>query len=638
MPSIRVLPTHLVNKIAAGEVIERPASVVKELLENAVDAGASRIDVVVEDGGKKLISVTDDAAGMSAADLALAFRPHATSKILAEDDLYAIDTMGFRGEALATLASISHAHLRTRPDVIRDDGTGGEGGCEVSASGDTVDEPRPCAAAPGTTVTIRDLFFNTPARRKFMRTANTELGHITEQIARLSLPHPEVAFTLTHNGRKTQNLPAVDSTAARARDLFGAELADALLPIRQRSGAVRVAGLIAPPAAARGSGKWQYFFLNGRYVRDRLLGHALRESFRGLVDHNRWPVAFVFVEVDPADVDVNVHPTKIEVRFREGNQVHGQVLAALRETLNSADLTPAASLDSAVAESLDPSADENAPDQQRRQSLREALADFFKSVPPTQPQFSYGDSPGRAPHAPADRTEHDRSPPLAPAPTAHAQAPAAPADTTYQPAAPRAQPPAERRQLAPATTLQVHDTYIITADADGLIIIDQHALHERILYDELKRRLTDGPLTSQRMLIPETITVTAGESDALLSRSELLGRLGIEVVAFGPDTVAVQQFPALLVGRRVGVGEFVRELIDKLADDAETDPERLLEDLLEMMACKAAVKAGDPLSADEIDKLLAARQAVEKASSCPHGRPTTLRLTLKDLERQFKRT
>ncbi|HUU59521.1 MAG TPA: DNA mismatch repair endonuclease MutL, partial [Phycisphaerae bacterium] len=346
MPDIRILPTYLVNKIAAGEVVERPASVLKELVENALDAGASRIEIAVADGGKKLLSVSDDGAGMSADDMALAFRPHATSKIAAEADLFAIETLGFRGEALASIASISHAQIRTR----RRGGPGepaDESGYEVAASGDTVGEVRPCPAAPGTTVTVRDLFFNTPARRKFMRTTNTEFGHVTEQLARLAIPHPQVAFTLSHNGREVQNFPPVESTAARVADLFGADLAQTLLPLRPRRGDVSVDGLIAPPSAGRASAKWQYLFLNGRYIRDRMLAHALREAYRGVIDPNRYPVAFLFVAADPAAVDVNVHPTKIEVRFRDSNRVHGELLATLRETLNRASLTPGASLDAA---------------------------------------------------------------------------------------------------------------------------------------------------------------------------------------------------------------------------------------------------------------------------------------------------
>ena len=612
---IQVLSVHLVNKIAAGEVIERPASIVKELVENALDAGATRIDVTVEDGGRKLIAVTDDGGGMGADDLALAFAPHATSKIAGEEDLFHIETMGFRGEALASVASVAHSHIRTRR--AQDDS-----GHEIDASGETVGEVRPCAGAPGTTVTIRDLFFNTPARRKFMRKANTEFGHITEQLTRLALPHPQVAFTLTHNGRATQNLPPAESTRDRVGDLFGAEMGESLLPVVSRGGTVDVRGLIAPPAGARASGKWQYLFLNGRFIRDRSLSHALREAYRGLLEPSRWPVAFLFLRLDPADVDVNVHPTKIEVRFRDGNAVHGELLAALRETLNKANLAPTASLAAAGAGFGEPAPD--ASQEQRRASLREAMADFFKSTPAPQPRLGFPQH--RPPGAPAEAAPPPTMPPMPLTPAPSISAPAHEMPGAYDTGEP------------PVPAVQLHNSYIVSADADGLVIIDQHALHERILYNDLKRRLTEGALVAQRMLIPQTFEVTVSEMAALAAHRELLASLGIEVDPFGPRTLAVQKFPSLLAERGVEAAPFLREVLDRLADDETTDSERLLEDVLEMLACKAAVKAGDPLTDAELHALLARREETEKASSCPHGRPTTLKLTLRDLEKQFKRT
>ena len=613
--SIHILPVNLVNKIAAGEVIDRPASIVKELVENALDAGATRIDVAVEDGGKRLVSVADNGCGMTADDLALAFAPHATSKIASEDQLFNIATLGFRGEALPSIASISHAHIRTRR-------SGDESGYELDASAGRIGEVRPCAAAPGTTATARDLFYNTPARRKFMRTTNTEFGHVTEQLTRLALPHPRVAFTLAHNGRQTQDLPAVDSTASRIRDLFGDDLAESLIPIVPRKGPVGVAGLIAPPDAARSSGKWQYFFLNGRFIRDRLLSHALREAYRGLLDSTRWPVAFIYIELDPGEVDVNVHPTKIEVRFRDSGAVHGELLAALRASLNKADLSPSAAAGAAApAQQDDPAAE------QRRESLRQAMADFFKSTPPPQPHLEFSETPrpreSGASAAPPVQPAH--SPPLAVTP----QAPR----PLEHPTAPEAPLPCE-----PAAAIQIHNSYIVAAAEDGLVIVDQHALHERLIYNDVHRRLTAGPLTAQRLLIPETLKVTAEEAACIESRADLLAKLGIEITAFGPGMAAIQRFPSLLAERGVAPGGFVRGLLDELAEDETVDPERLLEEVIQMMACKAAVKAGEPLGPDEINRLLSRLDQADKGSFCPHGRPTTLKLTLKDLERQFKRS
>ena len=660
--SIQILPAHLVNKIAAGEVIERPSSVVKELVENSIDAGAGRIDIVIEDGGRRLIQVTDNGCGMGPEDLALTFHPHATSKLAGEDDLFAIATLGFRGEALASVASISHARIQTRR-------AGDPGGFEVEASGESLGQVRPCPAAPGTTVVIRDLFFNTPARRKFMRTATTEIGHVVEQLVRLALPHPRVAFTLRHNGREMKNLPATPSTAQRAADLFGPELGEGLLPIVRRGGGrISVAGLIAGPAGARATSKWQYFFLNGRYIRDRLLSHGLREAFRGRIDPTRWPAALIFIHVPPAEVDVNVHPTKIEVRFQDSQAVHGELLAALKETLARAELSPGAKLAAAAPAPLAPGAPgqagagiENEPGyegpeqvaEERRASLREALADFFKSAPRPQPRLDFPDQPPRTWPAPRPAGQHPpaaATPQRQPAPTEQGQY--APRDDRREPrqtgpddraaalahAPPAGERPPDIARAASTAALQVHNSYLVIQTPDGIEIIDQHALHERILYNELRRRLADGKLAGQRMLIPVTLPVSPAEAAMLEQHADLLARLGIEVSQFGPNTMAVQQFPSLLAGRGVSAAEFLREMLDRLAEDETLDSERLIEDALAMMSCKGAVKAGQPLTAQEIDSLLERARTAEKSSACPHGRPTTLRLTLKDLEKQFHRT
>jgi len=613
MSDIRVLPTHLVNKIAAGEVIERPASIVKELVENAIDAGATAVDVECEDGGRRLIAVRDNGCGMAGEDLKLAFASHATSKIAADEDLFAIRTMGFRGEALASIAAVSHARIVSRPR-----GSAPDAGHEIRAEGETIHPLRPASAPEGTTVTVRDLFFNTPARRKFMRTASTEFGHISEQLARLALPHPRIAFTLTHNKRRTLELAATDELRVRAEGLFGAELAAALIEFSSDERGMRIGGLIGPPLAARASGKWQYFFLNGRYVRDRVLSHALREAYRGLADPSRYPVAMIFLTLDPAEVDVNVHPAKIEVRFRQSQMVHSQLLGSLRDALNRAPLSPTARL---VSEPAAPPAEPAEPaDDARRRSLKQALADFFKSQPPPQRPLDFPASRQARPSR-QEADDSEASPPARPSRPADAPMPS-PAGGGNGPAA-----------------LQVLDSYIVAATADGLAIIDQHALHERILYEDLTRRLASKPLTAQRLLIPETLSVTAAEKAALADRAKLLERLGLEFTEFGPDRLAVHKLPALLAERRVPVGEFLRDLLDVLTEQgASDDPEALLGRIVATMACKAAVKAGDPLTPEEMQALLARRGEVSRSSACPHGRPTALVLSRADLDKQFKRT
>ena len=617
MPDIRVLPTHLVNKIAAGEVIERPASIVKELVENAIDAGATAIDITAEDGGRKLIAVRDNGRGMGPGDLALAFAAHATSKIATDEDLFDIRTMGFRGEALASVAAISHARVVSRPR-----GSDPADGHEVRAEGETVHPAKPASTPEGTTVSVRDLFFNTPARRKFMRTANTEFGHITEQLARLSLPNPQIAFTLTHNGRRTHELPATDRLRRRAAGLFGDELAEALIEFASPERGLRIHGLIGPPSVARGSARWQYFFLNGRYVRDRVLSHALREAYRGLAEPSRYPVAMVFVTMDPAEVDVNVHPTKIEVRFRQSQLVHSQLLGALRDTLNCSQLAPSAELISEPAPPTGEAGQAEPEDDQRRESLKQALADFFKSQPPPQRPLKFG----HASSAHGESRGGGDAPVPTPQPVAEADGPVA---VTSPPTLPDAAPRA----------FQVLDSYIVAATDDGLAIIDQHALHERILYEDITRRLSSEPLTAQRLLIPETIPVTAAEKAALLERAGLLARLGVEFTDFGPDRLAVHKLPSLLAERRVPAGEFLRDLLDVLGEeDASDDPEVLLGRMVSTMACKAAVKAGETLTPAEMHALLRRRGEVSRTSACPHGRPTSLVLTRDELAKQFKRS
>jgi DNA mismatch repair protein MutL len=378
---IRRLPQLLVNQIAAGEVIERPASVVKELLENAVDAGPTRIDVAVEEGGRRLIKVTDDGCGMDAADLALAFEPHATSKIASLDDLFAVGTLGFRGEALASIGAVSDARLA----ACTPDGAAHEVACRAGEIGPV----RPAAAAAGTTVEVRNLFFNTPARRKFLKSDATEFAHISEQVLRQALAHHRVHFRLTHNGRNVYDLPAVDDPRRRIRDLLGDQEADALLPVDFREPALTLSGFLAPPHRARGTDKWQYLFVNGRCIRDRTLAHAVREAYRGLLEVDRRPVVFLFLVLPVGEVDVNVHPTKVEVRFRNPNAVYRAVLAAVHERLLAADIAPGLRL-------REPAAEVNA-------------ADPALLEPWTPPARASSCRPGRAPTRPAALSGRSRA-------------------------------------------------------------------------------------------------------------------------------------------------------------------------------------------------------------------------------------
>jgi len=644
---IHVLPDLLVNKIAAGEVVERPASVVKELLENAVDGGAGHIEVMVEEGGRRLIRVADDGSGMSPDQLRLAVMPHATSKITIEEDLYHIGTLGFRGEALASIGAVSRLRLVSRP---HDSDEGGE----IRVAGEQIESCSAAGCPPGTTVEVRDLFFNVPARRKFLRTTATETGHVNEQTTRIALARPDIGLELSTPKRVTHRLPPDQSRLDRIGELFGPELAEELIVIRRDERGLDIEAYAAPPARSRSTAAGQYIFVNGRYIRDRVINYAIREAYRGLMEHDRYPVVFLFLTIDPEAVDANVHPTKIEVRWQDANLIRSQVLSAFRETLLRSDLTPALRTDRPGSRI----------DAGQREEIRRRMAEEFKSAAPVSAESSRAFYPAVAPSE--GRGSAPGGPPLGRGSGPPGQGPAdleraaealwqslypppgdtivSPADDTgAMPAAPdeslRAGEPASSRagESGPRRAIQLHNTYLVSETEDGLIIIDQHALHERVIYEQLRRRLTSGPLESQRLLLPETLEATAHQMALLQNHADLLHKLGIEVTPFGTGAVAVQSFPALLVN--ADVRGFLRDLIDKLDEKGDAaHTEEVIHELLDMMACKAAVKAGDPLTPDEIDALIAAKDLIDKSSNCPHGRPTTLRMNLRDLERQFKRT
>ncbi|MBE3096844.1 MAG: DNA mismatch repair endonuclease MutL [Planctomycetes bacterium] len=628
MAPIQILPEQLVNQIAAGEVIERPASVVKELLENAVDAQASRISIELQDAGKKLIRVSDDGTGMPAAEAPLALASHATSKISSAQDLEGITSLGFRGEALASIASVADVRLVTRTaDALE--------AIEVAVSAGKAEPPRPTSGPVGTAIEVRNLFRYVPARRKFLKTDATEMGHITEQVTRVALAYPAVHLSVTHNGRSVYELPPTDSVRERLAVFFGEDLAQGLLEVASNEPAGRLWGLIGPPHLARATAATQYLFINGRYVRDRGLAHALREAYRGLLEGGRQPVAFLFLTVPPDRVDVNVHPTKIEVRLRDGHLLYGQVLAAVRGRLLGPGITPhVAPMPSAPGEyaggtpgaGAGPAAPADASTEdagQRETRIREAVADFMHS-----PQAA---AQGRLPLAGQTHETAGGGP--------HPAAPTAP--PVYSPGAkdeggaptaplPAAEPP------APLRAVQLHNTYLVAETPDGILIVDQHALHERILFEDIMARLASGPLESQRLLLPVTLSVTDREMAAVEEHQEALGRLGIEAAALGPRSVGIHAFPTVL--ERADPAGVLRDFLAwVMAVDAPPSLRQVLEKLAHVAACRAAVKAGDPLKREEIEALLSRRAAGDLAATCPHGRPTALVLSKSDLEKQFGR-
>jgi DNA mismatch repair protein MutL len=622
MPPIRILPEPLVNQIAAGEVIERPASVVKELLENAIDGQATRILVELQDAGKKLIRVSDDGTGIPASEVPLALASHATSKVAAVEDLEGITSLGFRGEALASIASVADVRLVSRTaDALE--------AMEVNVSAGKAEPPRPASGPVGTTVEVRNLFRYVPARRKFLKTDATEMGHITEQIARTALAYPAVHLTVTHNGRSVYELPPTDAVRGRIAVFFGEDVAQSLLEVASEEPAGRLWGLIGPPHLARATAAAQYLFINGRYVRDRGLAHALREAYRGLLEGGRQPVAMLFLTVPADRVDVNVHPTKIEVRLRDGHLLYGQVLAAVRGRLLGPGITPHFAAPAA------PAAATPADEVLRQARVREAVADFLRS--PQAAAQGRLTLAGRADHArPGAPHEGAGARPPVYSPGAE-YAPGAPADEARRQAAgaPGAASPAGE-PAAPRRAVQLHNTYLVAETADGILIVDQHALHERILFEDIMARLAAGPLESQRLLLPVTLSLTDREMAAVEEHQAALAHLGIEASALGPRAAGIHAFPTVL--ERADPAGVLRDFLAwAMAVDAPPSPRQVLEKLAHVAACRAAVKAGDPLKREEIEALLARRAAGDLAATCPHGRPTALILSKSDLEKQFGR-
>lgn len=644
------LPALVVNQIAAGEVVERPGSVVKELVDNAIDAGSRRIVVELEQGGIELVRVTDDGSGIREEDITLALAPHATSKIRSAEDLDSISTMGFRGEALASIASVSRVSVRSRTS-----GSVGGGGVQIDAEGDRVDPPKPAAGPVGTSVTVRNLFFNTPARRKFLRTPNTEQGHCVDVVTNLAMAHPAIGFTLRTDGRVVFDLAPDQSPKHRVLDLVGRELAEQMLEVNvDRFDDVRglaMWGMVGLPTIARANARAQHVFLNGRPIRDKTIQHALREAYRGLIEPGRYPTAVLMLVMDPRSVDVNVHPAKVEVRFRDQSMVHSAVLRSVREALRSADLTPKVAFnpnsgpssmfrpDSALPGSLgahrpstpDPQAfvrffhrphggevAEPLSYQVLKTTLSSGNADQAVDVPDSVVAgVTGGDRVETVGEHASQAVEHDRG--------EYDQSLATP--------------------IPVSRVLQVHNSYMVTQDDQGILIVDQHALHERVMFEYLLHRITaasgegGGGLESQRLLVPAVVDAEPRRIARLGELRPLLARLGIEAEQLSPSSLGVQAFPSFLYERGVTPEEFLADLLDRAdADDFAPESESALHEVLDMMSCKAAVKAGDRLSERELADLLKLREAVERSSNCPHGRPTSIRLTIQELEKRFGRS
>ena len=634
---IRQLSASVINKIAAGEVIERPASVVKELMENSVDAGSTRIDVSIEKGGTELIRIADNGHGIAPDQLDLAITSHATSKIVDADDLFQVGTMGFRGEALASIAEISRFLLRTRTAEFDE-------GYEMEVHGGSASEPAPCGCPVGTIIEIRDLFFNTPVRRRFLKTPQTEMGHISEAFTRIALGNPEIHFTLTHNNKLIHELTPSYDLRDRIGKFFGPDIQNCLIPISSDDQGVHLSGFVVDPVHSRSHKRLQYLFLNGRHVKDRSLQHALGEAYRGLLLHGRHPIAFLRMTMPAEMVDVNVHPAKLEVRFKDAGRLYSQMLGTIRKMFLSTDLTARVDTRSQEGSTLPQSQQDQQPRSLGSESPlpisenqaalqfdanRQPLSDPF-SIVSSNDQSGANSSPNGL-HATPNNSV-DNGPPR-PFPTSSQQPGFSP-----MPGKPVPHPDDETAaiQAQRVGALQIQNRYLITETEEGMVVIDQHALHERILYEQLREKVLAGKSEKQKLLVPEPVHLTASEAALILEHQELLGKLGIDIEAFGGDTILVRSYPAML--RKHNPSEMIRQIIEELVSgEKKLDMRDLLDELLHMMSCKAAIKAGDKLAPEEITMLLEHRHYCQDAHHCPHGRPTSLVFSRDELDRLFKR-
>ena len=601
--SIQLLPDLLISQIAAGEVVERPSSVLKELLENALDAGSTAIQIHLEEGGVKLIRITDDGSGIARDELALALTRHATSKIASLEDLERVATLGFRGEALASIAAVSRLTLTSRR-------TGSVHAWRLQA--DENASPEPAALLAGTVVEMRDLYYNTPARRKFLKSEATEFAHCAEAVKRIAMAHPAVAFTLSHNGRVALHLARSDA-AGRTGAILGEDFLAESRAVDTGPGILRVFGHCATPAHSRARSDAQYCYVNGRFVRDKLLSHALREAYRDMLHGSRFPAYGLFVEIDPTLVDVNVHPAKTEVRFRDSRAVHQFVFHAVQKTLSSplTGSTPSANTVAATAASV--AAERTAP----RPSTEQLPP---RPWPAQQQSLHVGEPTAQAYYAFSRSAIEHRAPAVAPSETI------APAQPT---------PVNEVPPLGYALA-QLHGVYVLAQNSAGLVLVDMHAAHERILYEKMKTALDRQQIATQALLIPAVFSADALDVAAAEEFSDALGAMGFSVAPMGPKQLVVRSVPALLQAADPAV--LVRNLLSELREHGASQlMTARRNDLLATMACHGAVRANRQLSVPEMNALLRQMEETERADQCNHGRPTWTQLTMQELDTLFMR-
>jgi DNA mismatch repair protein MutL len=659
MNKIRILPDNLANQIAAGEVVERPSSVIKELVENAIDAGASRIEVDIELGGRRLMRVADDGEGMLRDDAILAFERHATSKIRELEDLGRIVTLGFRGEALASIASVAKVEMITKTEHET-------AGTVVLIEGGRLIDVKDAPRAAGTTIAVRDLFFNTPARRKFMRSEATENYHITSIVTHYALAHPEIAFTLTNNGREVVRVSPARDLRERAFQIFGSDTLDSLLPVSGgRDHLARVTGFVSAPRERRTNRDSQYFFVNCRFVRDKVIAGGLQEGFRSILPHGVYPIAFLFVDIPVEEIDVNVHPAKTEVRFRRSEAVKDVIAEAVRESLGRAGIAAATEEEKelAVSERNPVQGPETGFEFQQQAKLELASAVAVGDPSPAGP-VSREPEPvdSENPQEPGtELIENDKYFPskissefekiaeirrstIGGSEGSHtARTADAPRGYAVLPPIGSAQRLAKSIETGDVAAsairpvAQLHDSFIIAVDGEGLLLIDQHVAHERILFDKFRQKESDRAVESQNLLLPETIDMTPPQADAFQLVEEDLAALGFGLMRLSGRTVAIKSVPSDIQPSEAR--NLFAEILDTIDLDKRGDARSTIrDDIAASLACKAAVKINMKLSPEKMQWLIDRLLLTSSPTTCPHGRPVILRLSMKDIERGFHRS
>jgi DNA mismatch repair protein MutL len=594
MSRIRLLPETVASQVAAGEVVERPASVVKELVENSIDAGAHKIDIFIRRGGMAFVRVIDDGCGMDRDDALLSLERHATSKIRSAADLESVATLGFRGEALPSIASVSRFRLTTRErDAIA--------GTEILVNGGKIDVVRDGGEAPGTQIEVRSLFYNVPARRKFLRSENTESRNIEHQLHLQTIGHPQIAFSFARDDRLVFQLPIAATLNDRIRDLYGNELLERLLPIESNgSNQIRISGLIGKAGVSRQSRDQQLVFVNGRAIESPLITGAVREGYHTALMKGQYPVTFLFIELDPGAVDVNVHPAKREVRFRDPNGVREEIVRCLQQTLET--------------------------DRAAWQEKFRAPVEQIAAVP----QELKGGSP------PCELPELEREFALHGQRSVEFGATSPVSSQTFQtPVESHARVDANRQQQFQIIGV-LNKLYVLMENADGLVLVDQHAAHERILFEELRRRMEEQGVPSQRLLIAQTFELPPRDADWIETNLAVLQKMGIGIESFGPNTFKIDSLPGFL--NVSDPTQFMRKVIDDLKSASDrSSPMRLGEEMIAKTVCRHAVKANDPLRYLEVEKLIQDLLACDLPYCCPHGRPTMIQISLAELEKKFGR-